>query len=247
MRTNKFSYIHIKNIYEYPKIIHGTFYEAWEFIKNTGLNKMSRNCIHFAIGENNESNVISGMRGSCQLYVEIDAALCVARGIEMYISTNKVVLSPGVNGVILPLFFKRVVDKTGKILMACQYQQVIVPIFKNDKLIEITVIDLNEGKSYYGITNEEIDLNNFSNKFVNLKLNEKSTIVLLDADNYNKFKNYIQENYKSLNHPSLWSECLLLDSNKNVNNVSFDERIKLLHELSIKEPLLFSGANIVKL
>jgi 2'-phosphotransferase len=33
------------NVFEYPIIVHGTYYEAWEFIKKTGLNRMSRNTI----------------------------------------------------------------------------------------------------------------------------------------------------------------------------------------------------------
>jgi 2'-phosphotransferase len=35
----------LTNPYEFQTIVHGTYYEAWEFIKNTGLNRMSRNNI----------------------------------------------------------------------------------------------------------------------------------------------------------------------------------------------------------
>jgi 2'-phosphotransferase len=32
----------------YPVVVHGTYYDAWEFIKNTGLKTMGRNHVHFA-------------------------------------------------------------------------------------------------------------------------------------------------------------------------------------------------------
>ena len=35
----------INNIFEYPTIVHGTYYQAWELIKKTGLNRMNRNSI----------------------------------------------------------------------------------------------------------------------------------------------------------------------------------------------------------
>lgn len=43
------------------KVVHGTYYDAWESIKKTGLNKMGRTHIHFAKGEYGSAEVISGM------------------------------------------------------------------------------------------------------------------------------------------------------------------------------------------
>ena len=42
----------------------------WDSIKQSGLNKMQRNHIHFASGH--KGTVISGMRHDCNLYIEID-------------------------------------------------------------------------------------------------------------------------------------------------------------------------------
>jgi len=49
----------------YPVVVHGTYYEAWNLIKDTGLKTMARNHIHFAIGLPGEKEVISGMRNTC--------------------------------------------------------------------------------------------------------------------------------------------------------------------------------------
>lgn len=38
----------ITNIFNYPTIIHGTYYEAWKLIEKSGLNKMNRNAIRMA-------------------------------------------------------------------------------------------------------------------------------------------------------------------------------------------------------
>ena len=52
---------------EAPKVIHGTYFKAWNQIQQSGLNKMKRNHIHFAAGEPGSEEVISGMRSSAQV------------------------------------------------------------------------------------------------------------------------------------------------------------------------------------
>lgn len=42
---------------------------------------MARNHIHFAIGMPGNNEVISGMRGSCDVVIEIDAAKAMKDGI----------------------------------------------------------------------------------------------------------------------------------------------------------------------
>lgn len=100
---------------EYPTAVHGTYYKAWNMIKDTGLNKMARQHIHFAKGLPGESGVISGMRGNCQVLIYVDIAKMLNDGIKIYCSDNGVILSEGINGVIAPEYFAVVLDgKTGK-------------------------------------------------------------------------------------------------------------------------------------
>lgn len=56
---------------------------------------MARNHIHFAIGMPKEEGVISGMRGSADLIIEIDMEAAMKEGIEFYISSNLVILTEG--------------------------------------------------------------------------------------------------------------------------------------------------------
>jgi 2'-phosphotransferase len=69
---------------------------------------MSRNHIHFAPGLNKEKGVISGMRGNCNAYIEIDISAAMKDGIIFYISTNNVILTEGVDGVVAPKYFKKI-------------------------------------------------------------------------------------------------------------------------------------------
>jgi RNA:NAD 2'-phosphotransferase (TPT1/KptA family) len=44
-----------------PVVVHGTYKRFWAAIKQTGLSRMNRNHIHFAIGTPESEQVISGM------------------------------------------------------------------------------------------------------------------------------------------------------------------------------------------
>lgn len=78
----------------------------------TGLNKMARNNIHMAIGLPG-NGVISGMRSSCQVVIELNMVKAIhgAHKIPFYISSNKVVLSEGLeDGSIPSEYFRSVID-----------------------------------------------------------------------------------------------------------------------------------------
>jgi len=62
---------------EIPTVIHGTYFKNWTKIKTEGLSRMNRLHIHFSPGELGDSQVISGMRSSCQLYIYIDTEKAV--------------------------------------------------------------------------------------------------------------------------------------------------------------------------
>jgi 2'-phosphotransferase len=95
-----------------PCVVHGTFSQNWESISRTGLNKMSRQMIHFASGLPENREVISGMRKSCDVYIYIDAASAMAAGIKFFISSNGVILSEGIDGIIAPEYFAKVEFKS---------------------------------------------------------------------------------------------------------------------------------------
>ncbi|XP_017786185.1 PREDICTED: tRNA 2'-phosphotransferase 1 [Nicrophorus vespilloides] len=99
-----------------PVVVHGTYYKFWNSIRKTGLNRMNRLHIHFATGIH--ESVVSGIRKDCELYIYIDLDKSLLDNLTFYLSSNGVVLSPGdADGLILPRYFLRVVDKeTGNIL-----------------------------------------------------------------------------------------------------------------------------------
>jgi len=101
----------------YPVVIHGTFLKFWHLIKAEGLKRMSRNHIHFAPGLPKEEGVISGMRGSCDIIVQIDMEAAIKDGIPFYISSNNVILTEGVDGLLAAKYFKKVFKKDGTSLL----------------------------------------------------------------------------------------------------------------------------------
>jgi 2'-phosphotransferase len=94
---------------KYDECYHGTNKKAAQVILKMGLSKMARNHIHFAIGMPNDDNVISGMRNNSNAVIVLDLKAAMLDGIEFYISSNNVILSEGVNGIILPKYFKKVI------------------------------------------------------------------------------------------------------------------------------------------
>ena len=74
---------------------------------------MARNHIHFAIGMPDKKGVISGMRSSCEIVIEINLAKAMygEHKIPFYISNNNVILSEGLNdGSLPPQYFRTVYD-----------------------------------------------------------------------------------------------------------------------------------------
>ncbi len=53
-----------------------------------------------AIGYPKDHEVISGMRTTCDLFIEIDVEKAVHDGIKFFESKNKVILSSGLDGTI---------------------------------------------------------------------------------------------------------------------------------------------------
>lgn len=90
------------------KCVHGTNKNAWEFIKDTGLKVMDRMHIHFSIAEPESTTVISGMKHNAKVLIYINMELAMKDGIKFYMSKNKVILSSGINGTILPKYFSKI-------------------------------------------------------------------------------------------------------------------------------------------
>ena len=94
--------IRIKDVNEYPIIIHGTTFKNWQLIKESGyLDKMSRHHIHFANGYDAKS----GFRKNSQVLIEIDLTQAVEDKIPFFVSENGVILTPGKDGKLDKKYF----------------------------------------------------------------------------------------------------------------------------------------------
>ncbi|KAM0749586.1 putative tRNA 2'-phosphotransferase [Meredithblackwellia eburnea MCA 4105] len=100
-----------------PVVVHGTMFKVWSLIEKDGLKVMTRNHIHCATGLAGEKTVISGMRNNCDLFIYLDVPKMLKDSVPLFKSTNGVILTPGVDGVLAPSYFARVVRKSGEVLV----------------------------------------------------------------------------------------------------------------------------------
>lgn len=94
-----------------PVAVHGTYMAAWNTIRSMGLSRMNRQHIHFALGLPGDNGVISGMRGSAEVLIYLDVEKVLKDGIALYKSENGVILTSGVDGILAPQYFKKIVDR----------------------------------------------------------------------------------------------------------------------------------------
>lgn len=86
--------------------------EPLPLIMQGGLKRMNRNHMHLAVGLPG-NGVISGMRSSCQVVIEINMtrAMLSEHKMPFFISSNKVILSEGLeDGSIPTAYFRYVLD-----------------------------------------------------------------------------------------------------------------------------------------
>jgi 2'-phosphotransferase len=105
--------IEIKDCKEIPIVIHGTNLKAWSLIVKEGLSCMSRQHIHFASGMFGETDVISGMRKNCDIFIYINTVKAMNDGIVFYKSSNGVILTSGKNRILSNIYFKKVTNTLG--------------------------------------------------------------------------------------------------------------------------------------
>ena len=101
---------------EFPMCVHGTDRKAWtNFIRFQGLKKMARTHIHFARGLPGDDGVISGMRYSTEVVIQIDMEKAIGDGYKFFKAKNDVILcaGKGPEGCLPPAYFKKVMFKKG--------------------------------------------------------------------------------------------------------------------------------------
>lgn len=117
-QVNQLQMTQVQKPAEIPLDVHGTYYRFWDSIKIQGLRSMQRNQIHFSNSDRiSPKEVHSGFRSSCEILIYIDVSKAMNDGIEFHISENQVILSSGIDGVIPPKYFSKVVDRKTNILV----------------------------------------------------------------------------------------------------------------------------------
>lgn len=81
-----------------PFVIHGTFWKAWEKIKNNGLKLMlQRQYLHFQPGGmgTNMKDLVANFRNNCEVLVYVDLAKALEHGIPFWRAMNNVIVTHG--------------------------------------------------------------------------------------------------------------------------------------------------------
>merc|ERR1712232_428478 len=94
--------------------VHGTYARYVANIKTKGLiaggGQTERKHVHFAPRAPGDGRVISGMRYNCEVAIYLDLRRAIGDNVPFFMSTNEVILSPGINGVIHPSYIKGIKD-----------------------------------------------------------------------------------------------------------------------------------------
>ena len=190
-----------KTIFDFPTVVHGTQEKAWELIEKSGLNRMSRNAIHFSIGYNDENHVKSGMRLNCEVFIEINPQYAFFNGFNFFISKNRVILCPGnANGVLPIEYFKKAKDVKGNCLYSCEYDIIIK---YNNNVFEI----YKENK----MLNKNEDPNKIVEYMIEKELLKEKVIVVIDEKNEKQYHDMIKKGIENetIKYPSLFVDYLI--------------------------------------
>merc|ERR1740129_956747 len=104
--------------------VHGTYRRHFEKIRNNGLmaggghGQAFRNHVHFVPYEPGDRRVISGMRYDSEVAIWIDLRRALSDGLPFYMSANKVILSPGIDGRVDRKYFLKAKDLRSKEVLA---------------------------------------------------------------------------------------------------------------------------------
>ena len=94
--------------------VHGTYHRHFSSIQTNGLRaggvQGDRNHVHFAAYYPGDTCLITGMNHNAEVAVYVDLPRAIRANVPFYVSANKVILSPGVNGVIDAQYFLKAID-----------------------------------------------------------------------------------------------------------------------------------------
>jgi len=209
----------LTNIFDYPLVVHGSYRDSWDSIKNTGLNKMKRNAIHFSVGYPKDDNVKSGMRADCNLFIELNIMHAFYNGHKFLISKNGVILGPGrtENGAIEPKFFKIVCNRDGEAIMSQKYQIVVfLNLSKPTKEIKLFLkeaifLDLENKKLLFHmpfeIGKDDLNLDQVTEYIFEKKLLEKS--LTFNVSSKELFLDILRNKENNFKNKGLYNDFLI--------------------------------------
>ncbi|TYH89692.1 hypothetical protein ES332_D01G281100v1, partial [Gossypium tomentosum] len=88
--------------------VHGTDKRNLESILESGLKRMKRLHVHFSSGLLTDGEVISGMGRDVTVLIYLDVRKALEKGMKLYISDNKAILTEGFDGVVRVKCFEKI-------------------------------------------------------------------------------------------------------------------------------------------
>ncbi len=165
------------------------------------------------------------MRFSCDVYIEIDMVRSVENKIPFYISGNKVILSPGLNGILPIEYFSLVKSVDNSILYSQKYDLIVYFIFKEkDLLKELNLIIIVDSINKNILKEFKLDdtqnnhiselevLNNICEYIITKNLFREKIVIAVDNKNIEIFENIIYKNIGELKCKSFFTYYLPLEN-----------------------------------
>jgi hypothetical protein len=148
------------------------------------------------------------MRNNCEVFVDVNVPLAVYNGVPFYISKNKVILSPGVNGAIDPKFIKRVTDKKGQILMKQQYEVVVYISIAHNLVLNYAMIDLVELKHLQCEAAVNLTFDSFINSKLTDDIRRRPFVIAIDKNKQGEYEEYLKKNYHQVKYLSAFTDYI---------------------------------------
>jgi hypothetical protein len=166
------------------------------------------------------------MRHDCQVYIELNLPQAIYNNIPFYISKNKVILSPGIEGIIPANFIKLVTDKKGSILHKQQYESLIHIDFEKGFIRGFSILDLNNGKIIKSEENINIELDEFVETGIDGDVRKRPCVVTIDKDKISIYEAFLTNNFDKIKYIGFFSEYIPISQDNAADNFSGVFKIK---------------------
>jgi hypothetical protein len=169
------------------------------------------------------------MRTDCEVFIEVNVPMAYHNGVKFFISKNRVILSPGIEGAIAPNYLKMVTDKKGNVLHKQNYEVLIYLDFTANLILNYMIIDLSELKVLKSETATNISFDNFVENKIDENIFRRPFIIVISEAQKNDYEEYLKNNHHNIKYLGFFSDYITIPDNKLEDIKQLEGLIKAEH------------------